>query len=252
MVFCIERNEPVSVLFVQIDPMDREMLNGTAQYGKSSVIFHQDTVLRIGADLVRAAQSAMAFGDLRLMRQFFGNLLERILQDGEALQPVRRQASLFAPCPGEPVFERMVMSTPDLRASIIGLHPLRPIPLHDHPGLWSAQRVLQGRVRVRLYDLSERQPSSPSLAVLERLEDRELTPGEDSMVAPAGGNIHGLSSLAGRPAVMLSVRTRPVNPEPDSWYFPVDALRDSLPILLCNRINTPGFKSRDRGVNRSW
>jgi hypothetical protein len=218
--------------------MAYQAIDEAARPPKNSFFFHKETALRIGSDLTQAAQDGMARGDPVLMEQFFRRVLDQLQRDNDSLAQLRRQAASFIPRAGVPVFERLLMSTPDLRAGVIGLHPLRPIPLHDHPGVWSAQRVLSGRLRVRRYDRREKPSSSASLALLERLEDRELAPGGATMVAPSEGNIHGLTAL-GRPAVILSVRTRSVGAKPGSWFLPVDPLRDSLPTLLCNRLSRP-------------
>jgi hypothetical protein len=213
-----------------IDNPDRAM--------KSSAFFHQDTAQRIGMDLTETTDTAMARGDFPLMELFFNRAMDRILQDGEVVKPACREAAAFVPGSGAPVFRKLVLRTPDLQAYVIGLHPLRPIPLHDHPGLWSAQRVVRGCIKLRVYDPGERQEGASSLASLQRLEDREMVPGDLTMVTPAKGNIHGFAALRSS-SVMLSVRIRSTAGRSGSLFMPLDPLHDSLPTLLCNRVSRP-------------
>ncbi len=206
---------------------------------ESGGFFHRKTALRIGVDLARLARDGLARGDAAQMEALFLEVSELLQRDGASvLEAILRDAAVFVPRPGAPVFERLLMSTPDLRAGIIAVHPLRPIPLHDHPGLWSAQRVIRGRFRVRRYDFGRQQASSPSLAWLERLDDRTLQTREMTLVTPSKGNIHGFAAV-GRTAVMLSLRARPDTDAPGSWFLPVDPMYDAAPTLLCNRVRRP-------------
>ncbi len=203
----------------------------------NSSFFYWETTERIGQYLAEVAQKGVVGTDVAQVLLIFTLLLDRFGQD-TTLESLRRRAESFIPEPGIPVFSDQLLTTPYLRVSVIGLHPLRPIPLHDHPDQWSAQWVLKGRLRVRRFDIHDKQLSTDSLAMLTLLDANELGPGDNSMITPSSGNIHGLTAI-GRSVVVLSVQTRPQIDRPQCWFIPVNPLQDPVPEMLCNRITKP-------------
>ncbi len=201
---------------------------------KSGFCFERETEERIGLDLVELAQEGMAGSDVSQMSAFF-TLLLRQLEGDAALAYLCAQAIEFVPEPGRPVFSRPLLSTPDIRVSIIGLHPLRPVPMHDHPGQWGLQQVITGRMRVRRFDCLGEQSSNETLAILSLLDDSELGPGDSSMVTPARANIHELAAQ-GIAVVLMSIQTQPRVVRPQSWFIPENSMLDSPGGLFCNRI----------------
>ncbi len=188
-----------------------------------------------------------ADGDSPALRNWFSELLSRCLKSGE-LDQAMSAARNFVPEPGNPVFSTPLVATESHRLSLLGIHPGKPIPLHDHPNAWGAQMILAGRAFVRQLDAGPEALDRSTLTYLQAVSEREYGVEDISTVTPGARNIHGLAATKGN-AVLLSVQHRPGSGAGQSWFFPVDPLHPDEPLLLCRRVKKGAWVKR-RGVER--
>jgi hypothetical protein len=177
---------------------------------------------------------ADAARDSPALRNWFSELLRRCRKSEEFDQAVAAARS-FVPKPGNPVFSTPLDATESHRLSLLGIHPLKPIPLHDHPNVWGAQMILSGRALVRQYDTGPEASGSSTLTYLQAASEREFGVDDISTVTPDARNIHGLEATKGN-TVLLSIQQPPCDRAGQSWFFPVDPLCRDEPLLLCHRV----------------
>jgi hypothetical protein len=178
------------------------------------------------------------------LRKWFSQL-EAMCRKSSGFDDAVAAALRFTPERGNPVFQQQVIETPDWKVNLMGISRLMPIPLHDHPDIYSAQLILHGKLRIRHFDPAARQSDSPSTAFLTPTADRIFRCGEISSVTPGDRNIHELEATSMN-AVFLSIQSQASNERRQSWYFPVDPLHQKGAERLCYRV-TKGVKK-----NAGW
>jgi len=175
------------------------------------------------------------------LRTWFVELLRLCHRSGPYARILASAAS-FLPGPGAPAFSMPLAVTPSHRLSLLGIHPTKPIPLHDHPEAWSAQMVVSGRTSIHHCNCLE----NSTLPLLESVSVREFGPHGISSTTPAARNIHTLAANTAN-AVLLSIQTPPSDTVPRSWFFPLEPSHRPRPLLRCRRI---GIRHRDQGVGK--
>ena len=143
-------------------------------------------------------------------------------------------AGTFLPTHEAPVFKEILSASSEYALSLIGIHQIMPIPVHDHPQTSSVQLVLQGQLRVRKYRLVE-VILDPALVKLERLSESELHPGSTTTTGELSNNIHGLQAIS-KSAVVLSLQVPPCVAKKQAWYFSADPFSDMDQSTIWNRI----------------
>jgi len=196
-----------------------------------------DSLLRDLPEQARGSQETPA------LRGWFAELL-RLCRQNEAFTQALAAATGFVPGPGRPVFTTPLVVTPCYRLSLLGIHPQKPIPLHDHPGTWSAQMVISGRVSIHHWDHPHRSMDSSTLPLLESVSSQELDVHGISSVTPSVRNIHGVAAVAGN-AVLLSIQYTPCEGARQSWFFPLESPHEEGALLRCHRV---GKKTRSEAV----
>ncbi len=172
--------------------------------------------------------------DSAALRQWFSHL-ESTCRKSAGFDDAMTAALRFTPERGKPVFQQQVIETADWTVSLLGINRLMPIPLHDHPDVYSAQLILHGKLRIRHFDPAVVQPKKPSTAYLTPTADRIFRRGEISSVTPGERNIHELAATSMN-AVFLSIQSQACNERRQSWYFPVDPLHQQGSEWLCYRV----------------
>ena len=204
-----------------------------------------DSLFRDLPDDADAAQ------DSPTLHNWFSELLRRCLKSEEFDQALSAARS-FVPKPGNPVFSTPLDATGSHRLSLLGIHPLKPIPLHDHPNVWGAQMILSGCALVRQYDTGPEASGSSTLTYLQAASAREFGVDGISTVTPGARNIHDLAATTDN-AVLLSIQhpscSAAGNGAVQSWFFPVNPLRRDEPLLLCHRVKKK-TRVTIRGVER--
>ena len=156
------------------------------------------------------------------------------LRDLNFFRELIATAGTFLPTHEVPVFKEILSASSEYALSLIGIHQIMPIPVHDHPQTSSVQLVLQGQLRVRKYRLVE-VILDPALVKLERLSDRELHPGSTTTIGELPNNIHGLQAVS-ESAVVLSLQVPPRVAKAQAWYFSADPFSDMDQPTIWNRI----------------
>lgn len=188
--------------------------------------------------------------DSAALRHWFSQL-ETTCRKSAGFDDALSTALRFTPEQGKPVFQQQVIETPDWVVSLMGINRLMPIPLHDHPDIYSAQLVLHGKLRVRHFNAAVTQPDNPSTAYLTPTADRVFRRGEISSVTPGERNIHELAATSMN-AVFLSIQSQASGERRQSWYFPVDPLHQKGPEWLCYRLAKGARRNPDRSRRESY
>lgn len=109
------------------------------------------------------------------------------------------------------------------------------LPMHNHPTMYGVLKVIHGRVKIKSFDLLEKnrdekiphfltadsQPSFEDVRKLKfRSESEYTTDSEPCLVTPSEGNIHRVEAVGG-PAVFIDFISPPYNPQlgRDCDYF---------------------------------
>ena len=186
--------------------------------------------------------------DSPTLRNWFNEILRTCRGTAEFMVAMA-SARRFTPEPGKPFFRAPLAATTSDRLSLVGIHPTKPIPLHDHPNGWSAQMILAGQARIRQFDIDPGQADDSSQLYLRAVSFGDFGIGEISTVTPGARNIHSLAAKTTN-LIMLSVDHLPSGASAPSWYFPVVPLNWKNPLLLCHRVNqeTVGAAERTPGA----
>lgn len=121
-----------------------------------------------------------------------------------------------------------LLSSEKINAGLLTVYAGQPIPLHDHPGANGMIIVLQGKVRVSQYQLTQELNANHSANVaLRKISDRHLGMGETDMFLHNRGNIHGMRALSQK-CIILDILIPPQTSEERSWYLPT--ITDSDPV----------------------
>ena len=143
-------------------------------------------------------------------------------------------ARQFIPNEERPVFHQSLAENDRYRLSLIGIHRVFPIPVHDHPHMMRVQLVVHGRLQVRSYQLLET-VREPSLVRLECLSENIIGAGSTSTTEKVSCNIHGLQSM-NITAVCLALQVPPCIEHKQAWYFPTHPLADQTQVITWNRV----------------
>ncbi len=91
-----------------------------------------------------------------------------------------------------------LIARPEVNLSVFALRAGQAIPLHDHPGLHGALRVLRGRIRLETWDWDppRQAPPAPGEAAVARASGvHALGPGDEALTLPARGALHRIEAL---------------------------------------------------------
>ena len=174
------------------------------------------------------------------LRDWFAELLHLCRRSGP-YERLLAAATSFVPEPGRPVFSAVLAATPFHRLSLMGIHPAKPVPLHDHPCSWSAQMVVSGRATIHHCDCLE----DSTLPLLESVSLRKFDVHGISSVTHAARNIHALGADSGN-VLLLSIQTPPCDTAQQSWFFPLEPLLGQGPLLRCHRVRKKSRGERTR------
>jgi hypothetical protein len=176
--------------------------------------------------------------------------IHAVLVDRPEFRDAIAAARAFIPAPGMPAFNATLAQSPSYQLSLLGIHPLRPIPLHDHPGVTGVHRVLAGRLRIRHFELDEGPAPEGNLVRLEHSAGGEYGSGDFDGLSPHSGNIHNLKATRSG-AVLLSLQLPPCRVEEQHWYFPLEILAEQQPSMICTRVKKHGPAASGRTGTRA-
>ena len=125
----------------------------------------------------------------------------------------------FIPQCGKPIFCEVLSKDKIHRLSVIGVHRLSRLPVHDHPGTRSIQLLLHGRLTVRRFHVLNAL-SSKGTVILQSGKEQVLGVGETSVIDEDSYNLHSLVTREHN-AICLSLQLPPCNSNHQSWYFPL-------------------------------
>lgn len=114
------------------------------------------------------------------------------------------------------------------------------IPLHDHPGSYGFQYVIDGYVQIQQYQHASAKKTKQSISFLKKIAEYNLKKGDISLFQPFVGNIHKMTSIS-KNSVLLTMQLHPYKAQQRSWYFPINFLPDSKETLF-NRVQARSTK----------
>lgn len=144
-----------------------------------------------------------------------------ILMEYQKFHDSIEAANTRLPLENQPWNYHPLSNTPLLRVGLITLYRFIPIPLHDHPGAYGAQRVVSGKVHIRQYHKpADVEHNQSSIVSLKTVATHNLNRDECTTFQPDTGNLHEIKSLSKR-SILLSMMIHPYKPRERSWYFPM-------------------------------
>lgn len=112
------------------------------------------------------------------------------------------------------------LASPDLSVGTLTVWRNSDIPLHDHPGSTGLLLVLEGKVRVRSYKLTDELDSNSAPLELELTGDKIISAGEYWQFGPYQHNIHSLQSVDGDCRI-FDVLFSPYQLQQRSFFMPI-------------------------------
>ncbi len=130
--------------------------------------------------LISSIDDAVAQGDSLLVVNRLCEAFQRMIRQGDVLLP----PALLAPVPDH-YARRELYTSPEHGYSVIAMvwGPGQGTPLHDHSGLWCAEGIWQGRLRITEYELTARDGDRCQLIAREPVE--EATGSTGYLIPPA-------------------------------------------------------------------
>ena len=129
-------------------------------------------------------------------------------------------ANTCPPLENQPWNYHPLYNTSLLQVGLITLYRFIPIPLHDHPGAYGAQRVISGKVHIRQFHKPSDSEQKQSIVSLKTMTSHNLNKDESTTFQPDTANLHEMKSLS-RHSILLSMMIHPCQPRERSWYFPM-------------------------------
>jgi cysteamine dioxygenase len=118
-----------------------------------------------------------------------------------------------------------VLEHPAISVCLIAFPPGSCIPLHDHPGMHVFTKVMAGQLSISMLDVDHPMPRSaiPSgTSVCARnLRTSNFNCGECCELSPVTGNIHGVTCIGDRTALMLDVNLPPYADAACHYFAPI-------------------------------
>jgi len=127
------------------------------------------------------------------------------------------------------------LASPDLSVGTLTVWRDSDIPLHDHPGSTGLLLVLEGKVRVRSYRLTDDLDSGNAPLELELTADKTIGAGELWQFGPYQHNIHSLQSVDGDCRI-FDVLFSPYQLQQRSFFMPIIPGNDARNIFA-TRLN---------------
>lgn len=113
------------------------------------------------------------------------------------------------------------VDTKQARIGFLTLHENKPVPIHDHPGSSGLLIVMEGKLKVQLFERSDSSVSTRRITELIRTEEHEAGPGEFVIIGSDHGNIHSVRATEG-PCIVLDILLSPYSERERGWYMPID------------------------------
>jgi hypothetical protein len=127
-----------------------------------------------------------------------------------------------------------ILDDPAISVSLIVFPPGACIPLHDHPGMHVFTKVLCGELSITMLDVESPMPRSPitcgTAVMVQNLRTVTYNDGACCELSPVAGNIHGVSCVGGRTAIMLDVNVPPYTDD-ICHYFAATASSSKLCVI---------------------
>jgi len=127
------------------------------------------------------------------------------------------------------------LASPDLSVGTLTVWRDSDIPLHDHPGSTGLLLVLEGKVRVRSYQLTDDLDNGNAPVELELTADEVISAGEYWQFGPYQHNIHSLQSVDGDCRI-FDVLFSPYQLQQRSFFMPIIPGNDARNIFV-TRLN---------------
>ena len=176
------------------------------------------------------------------------NHIESVLQDClfqiysllEATPEFQRliiSAKRFTPASSIPVYKEILSETPHHRLTLVGVHRLMPIPIHDHPKVNGVQLIISGEVHIKHYEVAKECRAEDKLVKLDRVSNYKHKQGDFDLIAPLAGNIHCLKATKPT-SILLSLQIPPCQRIEQSWFFPLDSFSNGYQPLIYRRFRS--------------
>jgi len=143
--------------------------------------------------------------------------LEQAYRAATILRETTRSMAISGGSNKEPWDWFLLHQDDDIRAGVIGIHPYRPVPIHDHPGTSGIMLVLEGHLVEHSYQVDDETGQRGDKANLIPGQTRYLDKDGWSVFMSDWNNLHSLSAMS-RPALALSIHFHPNRQQSRSWF----------------------------------
>ena len=198
-----------------------------------------DAPLALLQDFI-VSDSASGLESIHVEREGLVELIQKLKAKCRQDQRYRKflhEARKFIPTSEQAIYSKTLSEDENYRLTLIGLHSLERVPVHDHPGTVSVLVVLSGKIRIRhFHETAGRQEQR--LIELEQCSEEALGKNEIDVVNSEAGSLHSLEASTNN-AVFLCIQLPPCPAEKQSWYYPLSPFESSHEPSLWKRSRNP-------------